>query len=217
MDSSTYIERLLDLYQIYDKQASRLESHIWQTAALLGIGSAVGLVALASEYKKTLAYLGTTVVATIFAINASLVWWRFARRWWSIQRLKIERMDEIERRINEEMKFPENALVSERDEEVMKHRLYFRKEGSLYQRISNKSFFFSIPDDLQPTKSKHKEIGNYEYRGNQPAARLLLVTNIFLWLLVTIYTTIQIGKLRLLILIIFGFVVIIDFVIWRLR
>jgi hypothetical protein len=209
---SERVDRLVDVYRIYNDQVSRLESYIWQTATLLGIGSAVGLVLLADKYEKTPTYLGKVTIAAVFAINASLVWWRFARRWWSIQHLKFERMDEIERRIDRQMQFQQSVLVSERDVEAMRHQRHRREQGSCHERI--RSLCFSIPREVQAARSDR--VGNYEYRGNQPAGRLLLVTNVLLWSLFILYTAVQVSKLPLVLVILVIFLII-DFCMWRLR
>ncbi|MBI4456678.1 MAG: hypothetical protein HY644_12360 [Acidobacteria bacterium] len=140
---SERVDRLVDVYRIYNDQVSRLESYIWQTATLLGIGSAVGLVSLADKYENTTAYLGKVTMAAVFTINASLVWWRFAKRWWSIQHLKLERIDEIERRIDRQMEFQQSVLVSERDVEAMGHKRHLREQGACHERI--RSLFFQSP------------------------------------------------------------------------
>jgi hypothetical protein len=210
--SSESVDKLLDLYRIYDEQTSRLESHIWQTATLLGIGSAVGLVALAGKYSNTCPYLGAVVVAAIFAINVSFVWWRFARRWWSIQHLKFERMDEIEKHIIDRMGLKQGALVSERDLEAMQHIKHWREKGSWLQRI--KSLRFSLPRDIKAAESSH--VQNYEHRGIQPATSLLLATNVLLWSSFAIYTTLQIGEWPF-VLAVFGVFAVIDLCIWRAR
>jgi hypothetical protein len=144
MDSSTTkvspeaFERLFKEYQICHEQASRLESHIWQTATLFGVGSAIGLVSLASKEPDWV----KTLVAAILAIIASLVWLRFAGRWWSIQRLKFERMDEIDKQIG----FRQNIIVGETDIEAQSHRRYLQKHGRFPRRKWNQHHL--IPGDV---------------------------------------------------------------------
>jgi hypothetical protein len=172
---SESIDQLLELYRVLDEQVSRLEKYIWETATLLGIGSAVGLLSIANG-SSSIGSNGATIAA-VFAISASVIWWRFAKRWWSIQHLKLERMDEIEKRISKRMKLESDTTVPERDVEVMQHIKYLRREGSIGQRIA--SLQFSIPRSISPKESQ--EAANYEHRGNQPAGKLLVITNIVLW------------------------------------
>jgi hypothetical protein len=86
-------------YQICREDAARLESYIWQTAAVFGIASAVGLAFTLplAGLVPPLHYARLAVaIMTAFEINASLVWWRFVRGWCSIQTLKYQRMDDLE-------------------------------------------------------------------------------------------------------------------------
>lgn len=231
MDESTVrvsqetFDRLVKEYQICHEQAGRLESYIWQTAILFSVGSAIGLVSLASKEPNWV----ITVVAAIFAINVSLVWWRFARRWWSIQHLKFERMDEIDRRIG----FRQSLLVKERDEEAQRHRRYMQEHGHVLQRVLNRLNYRSL-GETKSVESKRDGIKNYEYRGNQPVGKLLVCTNIVLWFAFTLYTVskdlilnfvqsnllpvVQINLLQLtLVLGLFVFLAIVDLHFWRQR
>jgi hypothetical protein len=213
-------DKLFKEYQICNDHAARLESYIWQTATLLGIGSAIGLVSLASAFAGTLTsqsgnkisqYHATiTIIAAIFGINVSLVWWRFARRWWSIQHLKFARMNEIESLIE----FQQSTRVGMRDREAMCHIFYMRDHGKwCYQRWINK-WCYSIPDDcaIQPAASQHGH--NYEHRGNQPAGFLLILTNSGLWLFFSLHIACKTG-LFLYALLAFISVAILDFCFWR--
>lgn len=179
------IEQLLELYKIFDEQVSRLESYIWQTATLLGIGSAVGLFSLANGTAGVKP--NEVTIAAIFAINASLIWWRFAKRWWSIQHLKFERMDEIEKRLDKQMKLGQGLTVRERDVEAMQQVKHLREKGSFRQRMA--SLQFSIPREIKAKESQ--KTGNYEHRGNQSVGKLLVITNIALWSLFAVQTAMQ--------------------------
>jgi hypothetical protein len=105
-------------YQICCEEAARLESHIWRTAAVFGIASAAGLaftLPLAGRVPPLHYARLAMAIVTAFEINASLVWWRFVRRWRSIQTLKYQRMDDLEA----ELGFRQNRLVKKADEEAM--------------------------------------------------------------------------------------------------
>lgn len=177
-------------YQICLEQASRLESNIWQTAGLLGIGSIAGLIALAGSSNIP---FGVALIAGVFAINASLVWLRFVRRWGSIQSVQFERMSEIE----DQLEFRQSSLVSDRDREALGHKLYVRKNGNPLQRLLVTVFYrlhFSQEEEselmqlyAQKGDRDKRKIESYEYRGNQPACKLLVVTNVLLWGSYTVY------------------------------
>jgi hypothetical protein len=163
---------LVEEYRICQNQASRLETNVWQTATLLGIGSIVGLVSLAKQTSSQCQTGWITVMlASAVTINATIVWWRFARRWWSIQHLKYERMREIETVVG----LKQSQMVLERDSEAQQHRRYLQQEGRWHQRILS-LLCFSLPKDVQAAKSERGKMQKYEYRGIQPAGRLLVFT-----------------------------------------
>jgi hypothetical protein len=105
-------------YQICREEAARLESSIWMTAAVFGVASAVGLaftLPLAGRVPPLHYARLAVAMVTAFEINASLVWWRFVRRWRSIQSLKYQRMDDLEA----ELGFRQHSIVKHADEEAM--------------------------------------------------------------------------------------------------
>ena len=83
---------LLKEYEICQQAAQALENAIWQSATVLGLGSAAGLILTLSQGSSlhVIALVGTLVITGSFA------WWRIARRWWSIQYSKFTRMLHIE-------------------------------------------------------------------------------------------------------------------------
>jgi hypothetical protein len=90
---------------------------MWQTAAVFGIGSAAGLgfvLPLAGRVPPLHHARLAMMIVTAFVINASLLWWRFVRRWRSLQTLKYQRMHELEA----ELGFRQHRLVHEADERV---------------------------------------------------------------------------------------------------
>jgi hypothetical protein len=149
--AETFDQRFKE-YQICREEAARLESSIWQTAAVFGVGSAAGL-GFVFQFAGRVPPLHharlAVAIVTAFVINASLVWWRFVRRWRSIQDLKFKRMDELET----ELGFRQNRLVNEADERA----------------IAGPHGWMGPP--------RH----NHEYRGNLPAIQFFLCTNALLW------------------------------------
>jgi hypothetical protein len=139
-------------YQICRKEAARLESYIWLSAAVFGVASAAGLaftLPLAGRVPPLHYARLAVAIVTAFEINASLLWWRFVRRWWNIQTLTYQRMDVLEA----ELGFRQHSLVSEADEQAM-----------------------AIPRArLDPRVRYH------EYRGSLPAIQFFLGTNALLW------------------------------------
>ncbi len=140
MDSDNLIEE----YKICHEQATNLEEYIWKTGAIFGIGSSVGIVILSKENINSLnPYFSFVVV--LLAIGILIMWWGFARRWWSIQQIMFYRMREIEDKIGFE-----SSLLVEKVDKI--------KEGKLVE----------IP--LSKTKRERlKELkNNHERRGIQP-------------------------------------------------
>lgn len=112
------VEQRFQEHQICREEAARLESYLWITAAVFGVASAVGLaftLPLAGRVPPPHYARLAVAIVTAFEINVSLVWWRFVRRWGSIQRLKYRRMDDLEA----ELGFRQNRLVTQADEEAM--------------------------------------------------------------------------------------------------
>jgi hypothetical protein len=111
-------DRRFKEYQICREEATRLESYIWMTAAVFGVASAVGLaftLPLAGRVPPLHYARLAVAIVTAFEINASLLWWRFVRRWWSIQTLTYQRINDLEA----ELGFRQNSIVKHADEEAM--------------------------------------------------------------------------------------------------
>jgi len=103
--------------------------------------------------------------------------------------------------------------VGTRDREAMGDRLYLQEAGSRFQRILN-LLLFEIPPEIQRKESRRTR--SYEYRGNQPVTKLLVLTNILSWLFIAIGEafgqSFQYGSI---VLLIFILVSLIDVWFWR--
>lgn len=209
--SNEEFERLFKEHQACREDASRLESYIWKTAGLLGIASTAGLVLRTMENSFGFIHLVGTMFVAMFAINLTLVWWRFARRWWSIQHLKFQRIDEIEKLIG----FGRDVNVGERDIEAMADRLYIQNSRPFLRRTWT-LLFFDIPPEYNIEKRESTRARTYEYRGNQPAAKILVLTNISLWLLLALGEACYKGLLSFVAaVLIFTGVALVDIWFWR--
>jgi hypothetical protein len=181
-------EMLFKEYEICIKEASRLESNIWQTALIFSIGSGVGLTYFLKEYlidKGDSIKLGSSVsLFAFFVIIISLVWWRMAKRWWSIQQLKYERMEMIERYLG----FSQISMVGERDTKIKQHIKSYR---FIYL------FKYKIPKNINAERCNYiTKIKDYEHRGIQPAIKYLLLSNAILWIFL-ILTCYRIQEIKL--------------------
>ena len=71
--------------------------------------------------------------------------------------------------------------------EAQEHRKYLQKlSDCFFQRLVSR-ICYRIPKYIQAGRSEHPRIENYEYRGNQPVGKLLVCTNIALWLLFVLF------------------------------
>jgi len=173
MDEKEYTS-LLEEYKICISEAIRLEDQIWKVSTHLGIFSGAGILLklVSALANKDTFYI--TVAIAIIMITFSLVWWRLSRRWWSIQHIKFNRMDEIESKIG----FSQNAALKDIDKAKMSHIKYLQNK---LQRFDD-HLFYSIPEYIPPKKFEEDEkISGHECRGNQPVIKLLVISNILIW------------------------------------
>jgi hypothetical protein len=177
---------VLEEYKLCEEKAERLDGFVWQTASILGGASAAALVRIASDADEISGLeLG---LASIVGVTFALVWWRFARRWWSIQWVLYKRMEELDREYGSRMA----VIVREWDDASQLHRLHLRKRGTLRQRAT--SLYLALPT----TKKRHEDpergkLGiddwhnpdteQFEYRGMRESARLLVWVLVGLWAL----------------------------------
>ena len=179
---------LIEEYKICREEASRLESHIWKASTILGLSSGAGLLLKMKSELRSADHFYLTCAIAVLMITASLVWWRLSRRWWSIQHVKYKRMNALETKLD----FKQNSLVGESDIRAMSDVRSRQDKGSLFERIV-KHVWNEIPTNI----SSHAcdDIGNYEYRGNQPVLKMLVCTNILLWLCTVFAMAPKIGLL----------------------
>jgi len=88
-------EELIREYELCQQGVQALEATIWQSGSLIGIGSAGGILLVAGLDDAKLA----VIPAGIVVVYASFLWWRLAKRWWSVQHARITRMRLIEKEL----------------------------------------------------------------------------------------------------------------------
>ncbi len=174
-------DQLHSEYRICFDHANKLETNIWTTAGIFGIGSAVGFIAVAARSDLASSnYSLAAVLAAFFSIIISMVWLRFVKRWRSVQSLQFERMDELEK----QMGYKRNTVINTMDEKAM----LYRKRSPWYRTI-----FHYIPrsirgidkkefDIIQNNKTAEQKLFQYEFRENIHVCELLVITNILVWL-----------------------------------
>jgi hypothetical protein len=171
---------LLEEYKLCDNKSARIEAYIWQTAGLFGAGSLLALGSAARELAASPQEAAMpAAIGALLGILLSLVWWRFAQRWWSIQHLMFDRMREIDRAAGSRAA----SIVKDRDDEAIAHKRYQQTHGPWPCRLYNR--YFDVPNDVKPRASG--TIRHFEYRGMWEAARLLVYSTIMVWLLLLGY------------------------------
>jgi hypothetical protein len=88
-------EKLLEEYKLCQDRAEKIESRIWKTSGVIGIGSLGGLLALAGKGPDLVAGISGAVL-----IFATWIWWGMANRWWDLQQIIFSRMRCIELDLN---------------------------------------------------------------------------------------------------------------------
>lgn len=165
----------IEEYKICVSEVSRLEGQIWKASSHLGIfsGAAILLKSVPTFPNKDNFY--TTFAIAILMITISLVWWRLSRRWWSIQHVKLKRINEIEEKIG----FSQSTAVKLTDKAKMAHIKYLQNK---LQKMDD-HLFYEIPKHIKPEKcSEKKEMIDHEYRGNQPILKFFVIVNILIWI-----------------------------------
>jgi hypothetical protein len=203
------IQLRLREYEACLQQVERLESNIWQSAGLLGVSSATGLIAVAGKITESHVLVGAVLAVAVLAISASMVWLRFARRWSSILDVKFKRMREIENGVG----FLQNVSVVERDKEVQSHLLYQRTEGRLRRRLWVR-LWYRLPTDIEAAQAK-QGVDNYEVRGNRPVIELFVITNLLVWCGTALYAAHLEGRMAVVSLVLSA-VLLLNICFWRI-
>src|SRR5262245_46466370 len=80
-----YTDKLWREYEICQKAAQTLESIIWQTSGVIGIGSIGTLVLVVNRPDKDQPSWRVALIIGLSIFLLSIIWLFMARRWWSIQ------------------------------------------------------------------------------------------------------------------------------------
>ena len=202
---------LIDEYKMCREDAARLEANIWKTSTILGLSSVTGLILKLNQNVASKDHFFLISAIAFFMITASLVWWRLSRRWWSIQHVKYNRMKVLEGKLG----FKQNTLVECADSEVMS-----KIRSKQQDRNCCKLFWllrYSIPKKGDSIPSEQDEnITKHEHRGNQPAIKLLVFTNIVIWIIAMFRPVINLCFLyQMVIIAIFILYFIVAMLFWR--
>ena len=94
------MSELLEEFKLCVQRVQALDKNIWQTATIFGIGSLVGIITIFRAGEILRGHPESIIIISFIGITLNLVWWRLARRWWSLQQALIRRMEFIERQLN---------------------------------------------------------------------------------------------------------------------
>lgn len=143
MDQS---ELLLREYEICQDASQKLEATIWQTSAIIGIGSIGSFVVVTNHSLDDQPPFLISLLICIVFIVASWIWWHMARRWWSIQHAKYLRMRHIEKELgiyqaryieylDDLSKLQDSNLANELQGELMQFQDYQKDGIQKYLRL----------------------------------------------------------------------------------
>lgn len=192
VDEETF-ERLYKEYQLCSEHAYKLESFIWQTASLLGIGSLAGFGLLMNKnFNSNTEFFFSVLSASIFAISVSFIWIRFTMRWGSLEGRKFLHLQNIEDKIG----FLQNIIITDYDK---KAKQYWLRKRNCVDSFKIKCFrnFNSEIEPMDENEYKclsdinKEKIEKYEYRSIMSMAILLGHANIFLWVTFTFYAALK--------------------------
>jgi len=87
---------LLEEYKLCQDSTKKIESTIWQTGGLLGLGSLGSFVALTVGK----AIQPASLLVGLFIVIILCIWWRMAKRWWDIQHTTFIRITHLEEKLD---------------------------------------------------------------------------------------------------------------------
>ncbi len=103
---------LVEEYKLYQDSVQKLESTIWTTSGVIGIGSLGTIIAVLSQFSPgmllsnaentetvTPTFLFIVVLIGVVVTTIVWLWWGMAQRWWTIQHITLRRMRHIEKEL----------------------------------------------------------------------------------------------------------------------
>ena len=160
------MNNLLEEYKLNVDRIQALDKNIWQSATIFGIGSLVGIFAVFGYGELLKSYSISAIIIGFIGITFNLVWWRLSRRWWSIQRAIIKRMEFIENNLD----LGANTYIAYLDQINCD-----LKPKDFNERI--------ITNEV---KNELSDLTNYECSGIQSVLKFLISTISISWFLILI-------------------------------
>ncbi len=163
-------ENLWREYESCQRAAQHVESAIWQTGAVMSLGSVGAFVVIANHPLDAQPPLFVAAVTGLFIIVVSVIWWLMARRWWSVQHAMFWRM----RHIAEKLEIHGLIYIDYLD----KPESYLRNPNQLPKGLSEKE-----QADLKKRTEGCVFCRSHQHYGVQKCLKWFLVINILLWVI----------------------------------
>ena len=91
------LEQIKQEYDICLSRSQQLESNIWISSSLMGIGSTLPIIiALFSDKIGVFSFC----IIGLMVISINLIWFFISRRWWTLQHIVFLRMRHLEQKLN---------------------------------------------------------------------------------------------------------------------
>jgi hypothetical protein len=179
-------KRLLKEYELCQDSSQTLESVIWQTGAVIGIGS-IGSLALVAKDQPS--WQVAAIIGLLVVLTARL-WWFMAKRWWSIQHAKFLRMCHIEETLGLYQTRYVYYLDGLTRAEKKGNSRRQDKEDIRARRKLKERFLPTDPWVKDHLSEDMKDArANYQYKGVQDYLKCLPWLNLAAWSLYVIYLT----------------------------
>ncbi len=86
----------LEEYKLCQDTVKHLESLIWRTSSIIGLGLLGSFIAIATGLGKDSLGIGTLILLAAVVIASCWIWWMMSLKWWDIQHTTIYRMRDLE-------------------------------------------------------------------------------------------------------------------------
>jgi hypothetical protein len=99
-ESSSRTETLLKEYGFCQEASHNSESKIWQTSSIIGLGLIGTFILVITRLPFKHDNWVISALLGLFSVIVGYIWWKIARRWWSVQHAMFVRMRHIEQELD---------------------------------------------------------------------------------------------------------------------
>jgi len=180
---------LMEEYKLCQEKAQNMQNNIWKTASILGAGSIVGIVGLWGRASSDNVTPYVSIIVSCLAIVLIVTWYRFARRWSSIEQAMIVRMIHIER---QSKRIRANLYVGYLDD--LKKAEDTGKKAPKYFSTTDEEPPFTYPflaEEILKDLKDNKRLRDYEYRGLVPMIKCSTRVTVAAWVVLLLLQVLQ--------------------------